>query len=167
VTTRTATTIQVTAEPGLPFVGTERVLDAPRDLVFRCFAEPELLRRWLGPKRLEMRIDAYEFRDGGRWRYVHVEEDGTEYGFHGVFHGPQTPDSMTQTFEFEGAPGHVSLDRMELVDLGDGRTLARSHSVFQSVEARDAMVEHGMADGMEQGFQKLETLLDELRVQGR
>jgi uncharacterized protein YndB with AHSA1/START domain len=163
VTTRTATPIKVTAEPGLPFVGTERVLDAPRDLVFRCFSEPELLRQWLGPKRLEMRIDEFDFRDGGRYRYAHIEPDGAEYGFHGVFHGPQTPDSMTQTFEFEGAPGHVSLDRMELVDLGDGRTLARSHSVFQSVEARDAMVSNGMADGMEQGFQKLDELLDGLR----
>ncbi len=167
MTTRTAAPIKVTAQPGLPFVGTERVLDAPRDLVFRCFAEPELLARWLGPRRLEMRIDEFDFRDGGRYRYAHVEPDGTEYRFHGVFHGPQTPDSMIQTFEFDGAPGSVSLDRMELVDLGDGRTLARSHSVYQSVEARDAMVEHGMADGMEQGFQKLDGLLDELRGHDR
>ncbi|HEU0242924.1 MAG TPA: SRPBCC family protein [Candidatus Limnocylindrales bacterium] len=164
MTTRTATPIKVIAEPGLPFVGTEREVDAPRDLVFRCFAEPELLRQWLGPKRLEMRIDEFELRDGGRYRYVHIEPDGTEYGFHGVFHGAQTPDSMTQTFEFDGAPGHVSLDRIELVDLADGRTLVRSHSVHQSVEARDAMVTHGMADGMEQGYQKLDTLLAGLRA---
>jgi uncharacterized protein YndB with AHSA1/START domain len=131
--------------------------------VFRCFAEPELLKQWLGPQRLEMRIDEFEFRDGGRYRYAHVEENGTEYGFHGVFHGPQTPDSMLQTFEFDGAPGHVSLDHMELIDLGNGRTLARSHSVYQTVEARDAMVEHGMSDGMEQGYHKLDELLGRLR----
>lgn len=164
MTTRTAAPMKVTAEKGLPFIDTERELDAPRDLVFRCFAEPELLAQWLGPRRLEMRIDEFDFRDGGRYRYAHIEPDGTEYGFHGVFHGPQTPDSMTQTFEFEGAPGHVSLDHMELVDLGDGRTLVRSHSVFQTVEARDAMAEHGMSDGMEQGYQKLDELLARLRA---
>ena len=163
MTTRTATPIKVTADKGLPFIDTERELDAPRDLVFRCFAEPALLKQWLGPQRLEMRIDEFDFRDGGRYRYAHVEENGTEYGFRGVFHGPQTPDSMLQTFEFDGAPGHVSLDRMELIDLGNGRTLARSHSVYQSVEARDAMVDSGMADGMEQGFQKLDGLLAQLR----
>jgi uncharacterized protein YndB with AHSA1/START domain len=163
MTTRTAAPITVTAEKGLPFIDTERELAAPRDLVFRCFAEPELLKQWLGPQRLEMRIDEFEFRDGGRYRYAHVEPDGTEYGFHGVFHGTQTPDSMLQTFEFEGAPGHVSLDRMELVDLGNGRTLARSHSVYQSVEARDAMVESGMSDGMAQGYQKLDELLGRMR----
>jgi uncharacterized protein YndB with AHSA1/START domain len=164
MTTRTAAPLKVTAEKGLPFVDTERELDAPRDLVFRCFAEPNLLAQWLGPRRLEMRIDEFDFRDGGRYRYVNIEPDGTEYGFHGVFHGPQTPDSMLQTFEFEGAPGHVSLDHMELVDLGNGRTLARSHSVFQSVEARDAMVEHGMSGGMDEGFQKLDELLARLRT---
>jgi uncharacterized protein YndB with AHSA1/START domain len=167
VTTRTATPIKVIAEPGLPFVGTEREVDAPRDLVFRCFAEPELFSRWIGPKRLEMRIDEFDFRDGGRYRYVNIEPDGTEYGFHGVFHGTPTPDLMVQTFEFDGAPGHVSLDRMELVDLGDGRTLLRSHSVFQSVEARDAMATHGMTDGMEQGYQKLDALVAELQAADR
>jgi len=164
VTTRTATPIKVIAEPGLPFVGTEREVDAPRDLVFRCFAEPELLARWLGPKRLEMRIEEYDFRDGGRYRYVNTEPDGTEYAFHGVFHGTPTPDLMTQTFEFEPWPGHVSLDRLELVDLGDGRTLIRTHSVYQSVEARDGMAGSGMSDGMEQGYQKLEALVAELQA---
>ncbi len=164
MTTRTANELTVTAEAGQPFIDTERVLDAPRDLVFRCFSEPELLKQWLGPRRLEMRVDEYEFRDGGRYRYAHIEENGTEYGFHGVFHGPQTADSMLQTFEFDGAPGHVSLDHMTLVDLGDGRTLVRGHSVYQTLEARDAMVESGMAEGMTQGFQRLDELLVRLRA---
>lgn len=156
--------LKVIAEPGQPFIGSERELDAPRELVFRAWTEPELLRQWLGPKRLTMRVDEFDCRDGGRYRYVHIEEDGTEYGFHGVFHGDQTPDRMVQTFEFEGAPGHVSLDRLELVDLGGGRTLVRTHSVYQSVEARDAMVEHGMADGMSQGYEQLDELLARLRA---
>jgi uncharacterized protein YndB with AHSA1/START domain len=164
VTTRTAAELKVTAEPGTPFLDTERVLDAPRDLVFRCWTEPELLAQWLGPKRLTMRVEEYDVRPGGRWRYVHVEEDGTEYGFHGVFHGDQSPDGMLQTFEFEGAPGHVSLDHLVLEDLGGGRTLVRSHSVFQSVEARDAMVTSGMESGMRQGYEQLDALLARLQA---
>ena len=73
---------------------------------------------------------------------------------------------MTQTFEFEPWPGHVSLDRLELVDLGDGRTLIRTHSVYQSVEARDGMAGSGMSEGMEQGYQKLEALVAELQASG-
>jgi uncharacterized protein YndB with AHSA1/START domain len=162
VTTKTA--LKVVAEPGLPFIDTERELDAPRELVFRAWTEPELLKQWLGPKRLTMRVDEWDCRDGGRYRYVHVEEDGTEYGFHGVFHGDQTPDGMLQTFEFEGAPGHVSLDKLVLEDLGGGRTLVRTHSVYQTVEARDAMVQSGMADGMGQGYEQLDELLARLRA---
>ena len=82
-----------------------------------------------------MEVEEYDVRDGGRWRYTHIDPDGNRYGFHGVFHGTPTPDGMTQTFEFDGAPGHVSLDTLRLEER-DGRTIARSHSVFQSVQAR-------------------------------
>jgi uncharacterized protein YndB with AHSA1/START domain len=157
----TRTSIKVDAQPGTPFVDTEREFEAPRDLVFRAWTEPELVRQWLGPKQYEMLIDEWSFREGGRYRYLHRAPDGGEHGFHGVFHST-TPDNMVQTFEYEGAPGHVSLDRLELVDLGGGRTLARTHTVFQSVEARDAMVAGGMTDGMNQGYERLDALLGRL-----
>jgi uncharacterized protein YndB with AHSA1/START domain len=151
-----ATTIS--APPGLPFIDMEREFDAPRDLVFRAYTDPDLLARWLGPRRLTMRVDRWDVRDGGAWRYVHREADGTEYGFHGVFHGAQTPDGMLQTFEFEGAPGHVSLESLAMEER-DGRTTIRMHSVFQSVEDRDAMLESGMETGVNEGFERLEALL--------
>jgi uncharacterized protein YndB with AHSA1/START domain len=150
--------LTVTAPEGLPFVGIERDVDAPRDLVFRCFTEPDLLAQWLGPRRYRTRVDLYEVRDGGRWRYVNIDDDGNEYAFHGVFHGPASPDRWVQTFEFEGAPGHVSMDTLVLEDLG-GRTRVRTHSVFQSVEARDAMVAAGMESGVREGYERLDELV--------
>ena len=108
------TTIEITRE-----------LDAPRDLVFRAYTEPELLRQWLGPRKYEMRVDRYDVRHGGQYRYVHVDPDtGNEYGFRGVFHGEPTPDMIVQTFEFEGFPGHVSLDTLRLEER-DGKTISR------------------------------------------
>jgi uncharacterized protein YndB with AHSA1/START domain len=150
------TTIQAPA--GVPFIDISRVFEAPRDLVYRAFTDPELLVQWLGPRRYEMVIDVYDVRAGGSWRYVHRDADGNEYGFHGVFHGDPSPDGMTQTFEFEGAPGHVSLDHLRLEE-GAGRTTAHTHSVYQSLEARNAMVESGMAEGMNDGFDRLDALL--------
>lgn len=154
-------TTTISALPGLPFIDMEREFDAPRDLVFRAYTEPDLLAQWLGPRRLTMRVDRWDVRDGGAWRYVHREADGTEYGFRGVFHGPQTPDGMLQTFEFEGAPGHVSLDKLVLEEHG-GRTVIRLHSVYQSVADRDAMIESGMEGGVNEGFERLEELLASL-----
>lgn len=150
------TTVQ--ALDGVPFIDVSREFDAPRDLVFRAFTDPDLLVQWLGPERYEMVIDRYDVRAGGSWRYLHRDAIGNEYGFHGVFHGDPSPDGFTQTFEFEGAPGHVSLDHLSLEEL-DGRTTVRTHSTFQSLEARNAMVESGMAEGLTEGYNRLDLLL--------
>jgi uncharacterized protein YndB with AHSA1/START domain len=156
-------TTQVTAEPGTPFIDITREFDAPRELVFRAHMEPDLVRQWLGGGDYEMLIDRWEAKDGGAWRYLHRDADGNEYGFHGVFHGTPTVDNLVQTFEFEGAPGHVSLDAMTLEER-DGRTTARIHTTFQSVEARDATVQAGMVDGMNAGYAKLDALLEQLKA---
>ena len=152
---------QIDAPAGVPFLDITREFDAPRDLVFKAYTEPDLLVQWLGPRKYTMTIDEYEPRDGGRWRYVHSDDDGNAWGFHGVFHGDQTPDGMLQTFEFEGAPGHVSLEKLVLEER-DGKTVVRNHAVYQSIEARDAMVESGMEEGMNDGFDRLDDLLARL-----
>ena len=152
---------QITAAPGLPFIDTAREFDAPRDLLFRAHTDPDLLVQWLGPGQFAMTVDRWDVRDGGAWRYTHRDTDGNEYGFHGVFHGHQSVDGMLQTFEFEGAPGHVSLGSLTFEER-DGRTTLRVHSVYQSVEDRDAAVESGMANGMDQGYQRLEELTGRL-----
>ena len=153
------TELKVTAEPGVPQILTEREFDAPRELVLRAFTEPDLLAQWLGPRGYTMTIERFELRAGGSWRYIHSDGDGNSYGFHGVFHGDPSPDGFVQTFEFEGAPGHVSLDTITFEER-DGRTIVRTNSLFQSVEARDAMVQSGMADGMSEGYDQLEELLE-------
>jgi len=155
------TTTTITAEPGVPYIEMTREFDAPRDLLFRAHTDPELLVQWLGPRRLTMTIDRLEPRDGGTWRYTLRDTDGTEYGFHGVYHGTPSPDGIVQTFEFEGAPGHVSLDSLVLEER-DGRTLLRGHSVFQSVEDRDAMIQSGMETGVNESMDRLAELVARL-----
>lgn len=156
---------RITAPAGLPFVDIEREFDAPRDLVFRAHTEPELLAQWLGPRQYEMVVDRYEVRDGGTWRYIHRGGEDEAYAFHGVFHGTPTPDLMVQTFEYEGAPGHVSLEALTMEER-DGRTIIRGHSTFQSVEDRDAMVEAGMEVGIREGYERLDELVDRLAPVG-
>ena len=153
-------TTKVTAEPGVPFIDITREFDAPRELVFRAHTDPELLTQWLGGN-FEMVVDRFELRDGGTWRYIHRDGEGNEYAFHGVFHGMPTSDRMVQTFEFEGAPGHVALDTLTLEER-DGRTIVRIHSVHQSVEGRDAMVAGGMETGLDAGYRRLDELIARL-----
>lgn len=152
---------EITAEPDSPLIVITREFDAPRDLVFRAYVEPDLLVRWLGPRKYTMTVIEYDARAGGRWRYVHKDTDGNEHGFHGVFHGDPSPDGIVQTFEYENTPGHVSLDTYTIEDLG-GRTLVRSVSCFQSVEDRDAMIAGNAEAGVRDSYERLAELLEEL-----
>jgi len=156
------TKTQIDAPAGVPFIDITREFDAPRDLVFRAYSDPELIVQWLGPRKYTMNLDAWDARDGGTWRYTHSDDQGNAYGFHGVFHGEQTPDGMLQTFEFEGWPGHVSLESIQFEER-DGKTIIRNHSVYQSVADRDGMIESGMEEGMNDGFDRLDELLATLR----
>ena len=151
----------ITAPAGVPFVDMEREFDAPAALVHRAYLEPELVTQWLGPRKYEMVLDKWDARAGGEYRYVHRNDEG-EFGFHGVFHSMDI-DNMVQTFEYEGVPGHVSLDQLVIEDLPGGRSRIKSHSVFQSVADRDGMVQAGMGDGVEEGYDRLDELLEKLR----
>jgi uncharacterized protein YndB with AHSA1/START domain len=155
----------ITAEPGVPFIDIAREFDAPRELLYRAHTEPGLLAQWLGPRGLSMTVDRFEVRDGGTWRYVHREPGGAEHGFHGVFHGMPSPELIVQTFEYEGAPGHVSLDSITFEERA-GRTVVRGRSVHQSVEARDAMVAAGMERGLNEGYERLDDLVAALAAAG-
>ena len=150
----------VTAEPGKQEVFIVREFDAPRALVYKAHTDPELYVRWLGPRGYEMELETFEPHSGGRYRYVHRDPDGNEFGFHGVFH-EISEERMIQTFEFEGLPekGHVSLDSMRLEELPGGRTRVTVHSVFQSVADRDGMVQSGMERGVREGYERLDEVL--------
>lgn len=160
---KTMNQTEIIAEPGMPQVIITRTFDAPRDLVFRAYTEPDLLVQWLGPRDLALDVDVYDVRDGGRWRYVNTDAQGNQYGFHGVFHGTPTPEAIVQTFEFEGTPGHVKLDTVTLLE-EDGKTLMRTVAAFQSVEDRDAMVASGMERGVVDSNDRLDELLTTLRA---
>jgi uncharacterized protein YndB with AHSA1/START domain len=154
----------ITVEPGKQELFITREFDAPRELVYRAHIDPDLYIRWLGPRGYEMVLETFEPQSGGRYRYIHKDKDGSEYGFHGVFH-EMSEALMIQTFEFEGLPehGHVVLDTMRLEELPGNRTRATIQSVYQSVADRDGMVESGMERGVNEGYEHLDELLDKMQ----
>ena len=93
---------QITAEPGIPQIIMTCEFDAPRELVFRAYTEPELLQQWLGPRDLTMAVKENDVRDGGKWRFVHTDAHGHEHGFHGVFHGNPSPAGIVRTLQSAG-----------------------------------------------------------------
>lgn len=155
--------IVVTAEPGKQEVFITREFDAPRELVYKAHTDPNLYAQWLGPRGYEMILETFEPHSGGRYRYIHKDQNGNEFGFHGVFH-EISEELMIQTFEFEGLPesGHVTLDTMRLEKLPGDRTRVTIQSLFQSVSDRDGMVQSGMEHGMREGYERLDELLEKM-----
>ena len=156
--------LTLTVPEGLPFIDYEREFDFSVSEVFRAHKDPELVAQWLGPRRLKMEIDHYDFRTGGSYRYTHVDPDGTSYGFNGVFHTVRENDFAIQTFEFDGYPDVVSIEYLTFEDLGNGRSRIRGHSVYPTQEARDGMAQSGMEGGMTEGYERLDELLSRAKV---
>jgi uncharacterized protein YndB with AHSA1/START domain len=138
-----------------------RVFDAPRPLVFEAFTRPEHLRAWWGQKDSTLPVCEMDFRPGGSWRFVERAADGNEYGFHGEIRSIVPPEEIVQTFEFEGMPGHVSVETLRLEDLG-ARTRMTVTSLFDSVEDRDGMIQSGMERGAAESYDRLEAHLKTL-----
>ena len=149
---------EITADPDVPLIRITREFDAPPEKVFRAHTDPELVARWLGPRRHEMRIDHYDCRTGGSYRYVHVG-DGQEFAFHGCFHEVRPSEVIVQTFSFEGDPDGVALERLTLEDLGEGRTRLTATSLVDSFEGRDAFLASGMEEGVRESYERLDQLL--------
>ncbi len=146
---------------GAPFIETEREFDFPVEAVFQAHKDPELIAQWLGPRGMESRVEEYDFRAGGRYRYVHTDPEGNAYAFNGVFHTVRENDFAVQTFEFEGFPDVVSIESLTFQDLGNGRCKLIGHAVYPTQEARDGMAQSGMEAGLTEGYERLDELLAE------
>ncbi|MDQ7905001.1 SRPBCC family protein [Phytohabitans sp. ZYX-F-186] len=135
-----------------------RVFDAPRALVFAAHSQVEHVKHWWGrgnPLDCEM-----DFRPGGSWRFVEHAPDG-DYAFRGEYREIREPERIVQTFEFEGMPGHVCVETLELTE-EDGRTVVTSVTRFDTKQDRDGMVASGMADGARESYDSLAAYLAKL-----
>jgi uncharacterized protein YndB with AHSA1/START domain len=142
-----------------------RTFDAPRELVFEAHTSCEHMSNWWGPRKYEVANCEIDFRPGGSWRVVHKSADGSEeYGFRGEFREIVPPERIVWTFEWEGMPGHVSVETLTLEER-DGKTTLTGTSVYDTVEDRDGMLQSGMEEGAAEAYDRLDEYL--VTLQGR
>jgi uncharacterized protein YndB with AHSA1/START domain len=139
----------------------EREFDAPRDKVFAVYTDPELIPEWWGPRGTTTIVDRMEVEPGGSWRFVARGSEGDETAFRGTYREITPPERIVQTFEWEGLPGHVSVETAVFEDLGD-RTRVVTTSVFETTEDRDGMLNSGMEGGMNETYDRLDEVLARL-----
>lgn len=148
-------------EPGRQDIVMTRVFDASPDVVYQAITDPEHIANWWGSAKHPTTIDHAEFRRGGAWRFIDRDDAGTEFAFRGIVHDVSPPNRIIWTFEFEGMPGHVSLETVTLEEV-DGGTKYTAVAVYQSVEDRDGMVQAGMEGGAAESMDRLAEVIKAL-----
>ena len=139
-----------------------REFDAPKHLVYEAWTTPELVKRWWSGQRGEMTTCEIDLRVGGRWRYVMVADGGFEVAFHGEYREIVPNERLVSTEVYEGAPGAPALDTLTLTE-ADGRTTLTLLVEHASKEARDAHIDSGMEDGLQEAMDLLEEVAGSLR----
>lgn len=142
-------------------VRSQLIIDAPRETIWRAFTESAFIARWWA-RGNEMVVERFEPIPGGHWRFLEHAPDG-DYGFEGRFAEVKEPVRLSQTFEFDGAPGHVSLTTVEFEATDADHTRLTETTMFMTVEDREAMLSEGMLDGMAQSYDALDRLLGSMR----
>lgn len=151
--------LEIVADSGGQNITMTREINAPVGKVFQAYADPDLVAQWMGPRRLAMRVEQWQAVSGGSYAFTHIDEDGAESRFRGMFHTVVPNDHIIQTFEYLGFPGSVSVETMRFEDVGEGRTRIVSTATYPSVDVREQMLQSGMADGVGEAYERLEALL--------
>ena len=150
------TEIEIPADE--PVIHVRRLFKAPPELVFKALTEPEYVRRWFGPRALEITESEADLRVGGTWRVVHRAPDGTEFVFGGTFLELDAPHKRVGTFRWEGAPEHEAVETFEITAV-EGGSLLTSTMRHESIEARDMHVANGMEYGLRESYERFDELL--------
>ncbi|MDE9364992.1 SRPBCC family protein [Luteipulveratus sp. YIM 133132] len=151
---------QIVADPDVPTITITREFDAPPEKVYLAWAEPELVKQWMGPRSIDMQIHTWECRTGGSYRYDAQRDGEAVAHFFGSFHEAVPGERLVQTFGFEELPGAVALETMTFEPLDDGRRCRIvAVSVVDSMEAQAGMMASGMEVGIQEGYEKLDELL--------
>jgi uncharacterized protein YndB with AHSA1/START domain len=163
---QTKTTSKLSLPSDREIVGS-RIMDAPPELVFKAYTDPELIPRWWGPRRYATTVDKMDVRPGGVWRFVHRAADGGEYAFNGVYREIVPPKRLVYTFNYEGAPGHEAIETVTFEEAEGGKTRMTDHLLFETREERDGMLNSGMEEGAAETVDRLVELLRELQAGDR
>ena len=142
-----------------------REFDAPKELVYRAWTTPELVKRWWSAKRGETTVADIDLRPGGTWRYAMVTDDGMEIAFHGEYQEVVPNERIVSTEVYEGIPdgdANATLNTATFEEK-DGRTILTLLVEAPSKEVRDMIVASGMEDGLRDALDLLEEVADSLR----
>ena len=154
--------LQIEMPSNEPVITFRRRVAAHPDLVFRLFTKAQHLRRWWGPRRLELVECEIDLYIGGGYRLVQQAPDGQRFSFHGTYLAIERPHRLVQTFVYEGRPNNEVVETFSFAPV-EGGTLVECRAVHTSVEDRDAHAASGASAGLTESYQRQERLITHLQ----
>jgi uncharacterized protein YndB with AHSA1/START domain len=148
-------------------ISMSRIFNAPRELVWKVYVDPELLPKWWGPRYLTTRVDKMDVRAGGAWRFIQRDNNGNEYAFNGIYKEVKAPERLAYTFEFEPMAGHITTDTLTFEELAGGKTKVTAVTTFTSLEDLEGMLQSGMESGAVETWDRLAELLADAQREAR
>ncbi|WNQ08858.1 SRPBCC domain-containing protein [Paenibacillus aurantius] len=153
----------------------ERVFNAPRELVFKMFKDPEHLKRWWGPRGWELPVCNIDFRPGGVWHYCMKcvdKNQGDFYGMEswgkGIYGEIAEPEMFQYKDYFSDAEGGVNETlpateiTLEFIEM-DGKTKLVNRAQYVSAEALKTVMDMGMMQGITETWDRLEEHLNSVK----
>ena len=149
---------KIHAEDGKQEILITREFDLPLELLFKAYAEPEIVEQWMGTKVLKL-----ENRKHGSWQFETTDPKGNKHGFNGVIHEFSENSKITRTFEMDNTPFGVQLEFLEFEALSQGTSRLKMHIVFRSVALRDQLLQLPFAQGINMAHNRLQEIVNQLK----
>ncbi|WP_448701964.1 SRPBCC domain-containing protein [Mucilaginibacter sp. AW1-3] len=150
---------KVNAEAGKQDLTITREFDLPLELLFKAYADPEIVEQWMGTKVIKL-----ENKKHGGWQFETTNEQGTVvFSANGVIHEFTPNQKITRTFEMGNAPFGVQLELLKFEQLTADTSKLTIHSIYESVELRDQMLKLPFAYGINMAHNRLQDIVNKLK----
>ena len=148
---------KINAEDGKQELMITREFDLPLELLFKAYAEPEIVEQWMGTKVLKL-----ENKNHGSYQFETTDPKGNKHRFNGVIHEFSPNRKITRTFEMENTPFNVQLEFLEFEKLTDDTSKLNMQIVYKSVALRDQMLQLPFAQGINMAHNRLQDIVNKL-----
>jgi uncharacterized protein YndB with AHSA1/START domain len=146
----------------------ERIFDAPRELMFKMFTEPEHVARWWAPIPYTIPVCKIDLRPGGIWHYCMRSPEGDEQWVMMIYREIVEPERLVYNAKFADKDANPTDDIPE--QLGtitfteyEGKTKVTVNYQFATADDLKLTVNMGMIEGLTMTFGNLVNLLNEIQ----
>jgi uncharacterized protein YndB with AHSA1/START domain len=150
---------KIHAEDGKQELIITREFDLPLELLFKAYADSEIVEQWMGTKVLKL-----ENKKHGSYQFETTDPKGNKHGFNGAIHEFVPNRKITRTFEMENAPFDIQLEFLEFEKLSDNTSKLNMHIVYRSIVLRDQMLKLPFAQGINMAHNRIQEIVSKLKT---